>query len=151
MAASGSSQEAIRVASGLAYVCRHLDELRELLGDDGSDPLMPLSRLVTDLHGGGASLDSQTGAQQPGERTVVFDVVGLLNEVHAAVQAAGDALGVYGFGPSRGGGLSGMEVLQFVFRCPLDRCVGRPAYEVRGAHPVCTVSAARLPLIRERL
>lgn len=134
MAASGSRAGAIRVASGLAYVCGHLDELRDLLGDDGSDPDKPVTRLVTALR----------------EQRQETEVAGLLDAVHAAVQASGDEMGIYGFG-SRRGGLSGMEVLQIVFRCPLNRCAGRSAEQVAGPAPVCTVSPARLPLRRERL
>lgn len=140
MAASGCGLEAIRLANGLAYVCRHLDELRELLGDDGSDPSTALMRLVAVLQGGAS-----------GQAAKAPELAGVLEEVHAQVQAAGDVLGVYGSGSSRGGGLSGMEVLQFVYRCPLGRCAGRLAHEVAQAQPVCTVSEARQSLIRERL
>jgi len=135
MAVSGSRAGAVRVASGLAYVCGHLDELRDLLGDDGSDPDKPLTRLVTALR------------EQPQET----EVAGLLDALHAAVQATGDEMGIYGLGGSRRGGLSGMEVLQIVFRCPLNRCAGRSAEQVTGPAPVCTVSPGRLPLRRERL
>jgi hypothetical protein len=147
---SGSSEDLIRVASGLAYVCRHLDELREVLGDDGSDPSMPLTRLVVALRGNENPSLSRAGGQ-PTEQPTAADVARLLTEVHAAVQAAGDALGVYGIGRSRDGGASGLEVLLVVFRCPLQRCAGRPAHEVTESQPRCSVSSARLPMIRERL
>jgi hypothetical protein len=131
----GSSAEAIRVAKGLAYVCGHLGELRELLKDDGADPSTPLGQLLNAL--------------QPGQAAA--DVSGSLDAVDAAVRKAGDAFGVYGFTSTRRGGPSGMEALQIVFRCPLQRCTGRPADQVRGSTPVCAISPQRLPLERERL
>lgn len=151
MAVSESHSEAIRTASGLAYVCSHLDELRELLGDDGSNPSTPLTRLVGALQAGETPPPRHPGGEQSGEQPAGPYIAGLLNEVHAAVQAAGDALGIYPAGPSRGGGLSGMEVLRIVFRCPLHQCAGRPADKVTGPRPVCTVSPKQLPLIRERI
>jgi hypothetical protein len=144
MTTAESGAEAARVARGLAYVCRHLDELRTLLDDDGTDPSKPLAKLVTALQGQAAAQQPTDGGQSRPS------VAGLLDQVHAAVQAAGDALGVYGSGV-RSGGQTGMEALQVVFRCPLGRCAGRPADRVAGPPPVCTVSPAGLPLIRERL
>jgi hypothetical protein len=125
----------LRVARGLAYVCGHLDELRELLGDDGSDPDRPLARLIAALR-----------APEPEE------IAARLDAVDAAVQEAGDMMGVYGPGPARGpAGLDALDALQIVYRCPLKRCAGRPANVFAGARPVCTVSPERLPLVRERL
>ena len=135
--------EAARIARGVAYVCRHLDELRTLLNDDGTDSSAPLTALVAALRGQAPSQPSGVGQAGP-------SIAGLLDQVHAAAQAAGDALGVYGVGV-RSSGQTGMEPLQVVFRCPLQRCAGRPADRVTGPQPVCTVSQDRLPLTRERL
>ena len=44
-----SSAQAIKVAKGLAYVCGHLDELRERLGEDGAGFSAPLGRLLAAL------------------------------------------------------------------------------------------------------
>jgi hypothetical protein len=140
MTTAESAAEAMRAARGLAYVCNYLDELRSLLGDDGTDPSKPLTMLVAAFQ----------GQQPPDDRQAPASIAGLLDQVNAAVQAAGDALGIYG-SSSRSGGTSGMEALQVVFRCPLRQCAGRPADRVAGSQPVCTVSAARLPLTRERL
>ena len=133
-----SSAQAIKVAKGLAYVCGHLDELRERLGEDGAGFSAPLGRLL-------AALREADGAKPDA------DIAGLLGEVDAAVRQAGDAYGVYGFGGTRRG-TSGMEALQVVFRCPLQRCAGRSADQVAGrSQPVCAVSQEQRPLIRERL
>jgi len=73
----------------------------------------------------------------------------LLAELHRAVLAAGDAMGILGFSITRGGSPSGMEALQTVFRCPLGRCAGRLGERVTGPVPVCAIS--QQPLTRERL
>jgi hypothetical protein len=143
MTTAESGAEVARVARGLAYVCRHLDELRTLLNDDGTDPSAPLTELVSALQGQAPSRSSGGGQAGP-------SIASLLDRVHTAVQAAGDALGVYGVGV-RSSGQTGMEPLQVVFRCPLRLCAGRPADRVSGPQPVCTVSPARLSLVRERL
>jgi len=143
MTTAESGAETARVARGLAYVCRHLDELRTLLDDDGTDPSAPLTELVTALQGPAHSQPQDGGQAGP-------SIAGLLNQINAAVQAAGDALGIYGISV-RSSGQTGMEALQVVFRCPLRRCAGRPADRFTGPQPVCTFSPARLPLIRERL
>jgi hypothetical protein len=132
---SGPSADAIRAANGLAYVCGHLEQLRKLLNDDGADPSTPLGQLLNAL---------QSGEAEP-------DLSALLDSVDTAARQAGDAFGVYGFLTTRRGGVSGMETLQIVFRCPLRRCAGRGASQVRGSTPVCAISPQRLPLDRERL
>ncbi|MFF0201374.1 hypothetical protein [Streptomyces sp. NPDC005017] len=121
-----------RDAAGLAYVCAHYEELRALLGDDGTDPSTPLARLRSACGGEVASL------------------VRLLGEVDAALRAAtGDFVSIRGVGESRPGQSSGLEPLEHVFRCPLRQCTGRHGSEVAEARPVCSLS--RRELIRERL
>jgi hypothetical protein len=127
--------EALRITKGLSYVCSHLDELRELLHDDGILPLRPLGRLLGVLRAGPAR----------------DDVVAPLDAVDEAVRQAGDPYGVYGPVSTRRGDPSGMESLQIVFRCPLHLCTGRTASEVGRSVPVCSVSPQQLPLDRERL
>jgi hypothetical protein len=46
---------------------------------------------------------------------------------------------------------SGMEPLEIVYRCPLQRCAGRPGSQVTEAQPLCSVSPDRRELLRERL
>ncbi|MFE1437451.1 hypothetical protein [Streptomyces sp. NPDC058739] len=121
-----------RDAAGLAYACAHYEELREVLGDDGTDPSTPLARLR---------------AACGGERG---EIVGVLGEVDAALRAAtGGFVSIHGVGESRPGQLSGLEPLEHVFRCPLRQCTGRHGSEVAEARPVCSLS--RRELIRERL
>lgn len=136
MTTAGSGAEAARIARGLAYVCGHLAELRALLEDDGADPSKSLSRLVS-------ALQAPSAGAQAGP-----DIAALLGQVQAAVQALGDAVGIYGYS-RRGTGQSGMEALQIVYRCPLQRCAGRPAETITEPEPKCSVSGARL--IRDRL
>ncbi|MFJ6293802.1 hypothetical protein ACIQJX_10645 [Streptomyces griseoviridis] len=121
-----------RDAAGLAYVCAHFEELRELLGDDGLDPSTPLERLRA-ARGAEAASSAE-----------------LLGEIDAALRAATDDFAsIHGAGQGRGGDLSGLEPLEIVFRCPLRRCTGRPGSEVAVARPVCSIS--RRELVRERL
>ncbi|MFE3072568.1 hypothetical protein [Streptomyces sp. NPDC059247] len=120
------------VAAGLAYVCTHLGELRELLGDEGADPATPLGRLL-----------ALSGA--PGEDP---ELASLLAEVDSVLRESTDGMvSLHGFGQGRDG--SGLEALEFVYRCPLRRCAGRPGGEVAEARPVCSIS--RRALLRERL
>jgi hypothetical protein len=118
----------IRSAVGLANVCRQLDELRELLGDDDAEQLSQLLAAV--------------GAGEPDQ--VVAD---LLDELSEAVQNAGDMAGIFGFDTSRGDA-AGLDPLEIIYRCPLRRCMGRAEADHQ---PFCAVSPARLPLLRERL
>jgi hypothetical protein len=121
----------VRSAVGLANVCRQLDELRQLLDDDGDDVTSVLHQLLAAVR-----------AREPDQ--VVAD---LLDELNEAVQDAGDMAGIFGFDTSRGDG-AGLDTLEVVYRCPLRRCAGR----VDADHqPLCAFSPARLPLLRERL
>lgn len=121
-----------RDAAGLAYVCAHFEELRELLGDDGTDPTTPLARLRAVC-----GADATQAAR-------------LLAEVDAALRAATDGfVSIHGAGQGRAREPSGLEPLEIVFRCPLRQCTGRHGSEVAVARPVCSIS--RRELIRERL
>jgi hypothetical protein len=72
------------------------------------------------------------------------DLVDLLDAVHAAVQAAGDARGVYGQA-RRGVDAVGVESLEIVYRCPLRVCSGRDEAEVTELPPRCSISGQELP------
>ncbi|GAB7186770.1 hypothetical protein ATKI12_6601 [Kitasatospora sp. Ki12] len=121
-------QVSTRIAAGLAYVCGHLDEIRATLGDDGTDASAPLPRLLTAI---------QASPRQ--------DVANLLDALHAAVQAAGDAPGVYGQADLRGIDAVGVESLEIVYRCPLRVCSGRDESELTQFPPRCSISGQELP------
>lgn len=142
MTESASQAAALRVSIALAYVCDHLQELSAVLGDDGGDPEAPLARLLSTLRASEAP-PAQIERGLP-------DITALLNSVHAALQAAGDVWGVYGAAPGRSGDTEGgMEALEIVYRCPLQKCAGRPGGQVAELRPVCAVSQQEL--LRERL
>lgn len=106
----------------MAYACAHLDELKSLLDDPA-----PLNRL----------LDAIRDGADPSEP---------MRELHRAVQAAGDALGVLGH-PNRDiAGTPGLPPVpvELVYLCPSGIC---SRYEWAEAR--CEVNDA--PLRRERL
>jgi hypothetical protein len=113
----------------LAYVCGHLDELRDLLGEEGNALLERLQIAVR-------------ARADPGE---------LLDLVHSAVQAAGDERGVYGHEERSGIVAAGIASVEIVYRCPLKRCAGRVRTEVREFPPRCPLSPGEAELVRERL
>jgi hypothetical protein len=119
----------VDMTDALAYVCGHLDELRDLLGDEGNALLEQLQAAVQ------ASAD-------PGE---------VLDRLHTAVQAAGDVLGVRGHGERSGVVVAGVASVEIVYRCPLGRCAGRVRSEVREFPPHCPLSPGGAELVRERL
>ncbi|MFF0490936.1 hypothetical protein ACFYTQ_18105 [Nocardia sp. NPDC004068] len=121
------SQDAGRVAAGLAYLCGHLADVRETLGEDGNEPLRRLLEVV-----------------RSGEAA---DVGPALDAVHSALRSAGDARGLYG--NQRGIGPVGVRHLEVVYRCPLGRCTGRAAGEIDEDSPRCAVAGREL--LRERL
>jgi hypothetical protein len=125
-----SSEDAGRVAAGLAYLCGHLEDLRSILGDDGTDVGMPLHHLLAVVRSGTPS-----------------DIGAALDAVHTALQAAGDARGLYGH--HRDPAPIGVHHLEIVYRCPLARCTGRAADEVDGDPPRCALTGREL--LRERL
>src|SRR5450755_986448 len=123
----------LRVAFGLAYACGHLAELRQTLQDDGSDPSTPIARLLSACRAG---LPPADDGKNPDRQPSLAE---LLDDVHAAVQAAGDILGVYVYDESRSVEPAGVQSLEIVYRCPLNLCAGRSASEVINAHPVCSL------------
>jgi len=140
-----SQHASLRVAFGLAYVCGHLQELRQTLQDDGTDPSTPIARLLSACRAGPPRAEDE---KNPPIRSSVAE---LLDNLHAAVQAAGDILGVYPYGESRSAEPAGVQSLEIVYRCPLHVCAGRSASEVTDTHPVCFVGLRMPQLLRERL
>lgn len=136
---ASAEAEAARVHAGLAYVCGHLMEFRETLGDDGTSVSTPLSKLVAALQPGSNS------PTRPGQS----DIAALLDMVHKAVRKAGDPQGIFGSAIRQGINAVGVESLEIVYRCPLLYCAGRTGAEVTEFPPRCQVSGEEL--IRERL
>jgi hypothetical protein len=119
----------MRAAAALAYVCTHLDELSEILHDDGNDAGSVLGVLLAALR------DGEPVAQP-------------LDQVNEAVQKAGDELGIYGE-RRRSAGAVGLVPTVTVFRCPLGKCLGRSLDEVTEFPPRCAIDNAEL--VRDRL
>ena len=122
--------DAERVTAGLAYLCRHLQEIRSTLGDEETDPATPLRKL----------LDMVSVGRTP-------DLADALSAVHDALRAAGDARGVYG--NHRSLVPVGVRNLEIVYRCPLARCDGRTGDDIGDDPPTCAISGQEL--LRERL
>lgn len=121
----------LRIAKALSYVCGHRDELAALLDADDA-ALRDLEAAVRCPPVNGVSL------------TAFLDIL------HTAVRRAGDPRGVYG-GMGRNVTPAGVGDLDIVYRCPLQRCIGRTSHEVAGGIPRCRFDPAGAALIRERL
>ncbi|MBF6229304.1 hypothetical protein IU470_29965 [Nocardia abscessus] len=125
MGVEPAQRDALRVGGGLAYVCRNLPEIRSLLRDDGGDPSTPLQQLLARTQSG----DSPA-------------IAPLLDAVHAALQQAGDARGI--FGNLRGMAGVGLRPIEIVYRCPNALCTGRQDDEVGAETPRCAVTDREL-------
>lgn len=127
-----------KVADGIAYVCEHLVEIRSRLARAGGTS--PLERFLEDLRAGN-------------------DVSALLDEIHFALQAGRDQLGVYGHtissGPrrsasgSRSPGLGVPVPAEPVYLCPGGRCNRWWLPDERATPPECEVYGQQLS--RDRL
>ncbi|MBO2458464.1 hypothetical protein [Actinomadura violacea] len=122
------------VPFSVAYACAHLDELRTLL-EESDDAAARLTRLVSALRADPRPSEAELSA--------------LVDDLHAAVQAAGDPWGVRP--PAQRGplGAAGVESVEVVYRCPLGVCAGRDADEVDRLPVRCAVTGR--DLVRERL
>lgn len=93
-----------KTARAVYYVCDHLADLRaQLERGNGTEPL---DRLLAAIRAGG-------------------ELPVLLDELHTAIQAGGDALGIYGQTRSAGprpAGIGRSRAAQVVFLCPVDQC-----------------------------
>lgn len=118
-----------RTPAGLGYVCAHLSEIEMMLSTYGSRGPGPLERLVAAIPAG-------------------TDLDVLLDELDAAIREAGDVLGVHD-NADRGITAVGVEAMEIVYRCPLQRCTGRSRGEVGRLAPTCDISGREL--LRERL
>ncbi len=129
-----TSDDTRRTRDALAYACGHLEELRADLGDDPAGSAV-LDRLLSRIRRNGKIVD-------------------VLDEIHASLQAAGDALGLYGRVPGRHGDrgidLPGLDTgpLEIVYLCPIGRCSGHEP-QAAGTPPRCGISGKELR--RERL
>lgn len=112
---------------GLANVCAHLDELREVLPEHGKAVL--------------ARLMSADDGQKVGE---------LLDELDAIMRQEGDVRGVYG-GADRGLTVHGLGPVpsEIVYLCPTRRCARYVWHQDAPEAPVCTITGSQL--LRERL
>lgn len=118
-----------RVSAALAYLCLHLPEILDALGED-TDSFERL-RSVLDVV---SRVDRDALAEA-------------VDAVHLALRARGDAVGLYG--QNRNLDVVGVSGFEIVYRCPLQLCNGCAAGEVDHDTARCTLSGR--PLLRERL
>lgn len=121
------SDDAQRTSDGLAYVCRHLDQIRADLAGDTS----PLERVLDAVADG-------------------LDLTTALDALHTALLAGGDAFGLYGNAARtlRPPGV-GREPLEIVYLCPLGRCSVLRWPEAVGGAQHCSISGR--DRVREKL
>lgn len=124
-----TSPDYARVSAALAYLCLHLPEILDALGED-----------TTSLE----RLRSLLDAVDRVDRDALAEAV---DAVHLALRARGDAVGLYGH--RRNLDLAGVSGFDIVYRCPLRLCNGCAAGEVDHDTARCTLSGR--PLLRERL
>lgn len=122
-----------RVADGIAFVCGRLTDIRTCLEEDGDV----------------AVLDRFLVAMRSGE-----DPAAMLEDLHAALQAAGDAFGIFGglrgAGPaSAPHGVGSPRPAEVLYLCPVRRCSRYWWPDSPGALPVCGLAGE--PLRPERL
>lgn len=122
----------VPVAAGLAYACRYLKDIREVLRPDG-DQRDPLEiRRVADA--------VRTGA----------DLRGPLEALHGALLAAGDPWGVWG--AARALMMTGLDAdvpFEPMCACPHDHCSGHSIVTATAISFTCTLT--RQPLRSEAL
>ncbi|MFH8659175.1 hypothetical protein [Streptomyces afghaniensis] len=107
-----SDDAAERTAEGIAAVCAHVEEIRADLRDGSHGDAGPLERVLA--------------AARAGE-----DIADLLDALHIALQADGDALGLNGYADGGGAGTRGIRAAgisaadpgETVYLCPGGRCV----------------------------
>jgi hypothetical protein len=137
-----TSDEARRRAEQVAIVCAHIDDIQEDLCDirDGDD----------------GPLEAVLAATRNGR-----DIAASLKELHTALQAGGDALGLHGYSEG-GSGNRGPQPLgvngdlasagqghEITYVCPADRCTRY--WWPQGAEPVPRCAINGTSLRRERL
>jgi hypothetical protein len=120
-----------RVSAAIAYVCGNLPEIRSQL----------------DHLGDSAPLDQLLAAIRDGD-----DVVQPLDDLHEALLAGGDVLGVYGDSTrsARLAGITAAAPLETLYVCPHRRC-SRYHWPEPGAPatPACEIDET--PMLLERL
>ncbi|MFE2267477.1 hypothetical protein [Streptomyces griseosporeus] len=128
-----SSHSLDKVADGIAYVCEHLVEIRFRLARVGGASI--LECFLEELRAGN-------------------DVSARLDDIHFALQAGGDQLGLYGLtagsGPGRSAGGSrsqrfGLPVpAEPVYLCPGRTCNRWWLPDERAVPPICEVYCQKL-------
>jgi hypothetical protein len=125
----------VPVAAGLAYICRYLKDICEVLGPDSGDPSQryPLEvRRVADA--------VRTGA----------DLSGPLEALHEALLKVGDPRGVWG--TTRTLMMTGLTTdvpFEPVYACPHDHCSGHDIDTATAISFTCTLT--HQPLRKETL
>ncbi|MGN9845171.1 hypothetical protein ACTMTI_44320 [Nonomuraea sp. H19] len=120
------------VGEAIEYVCQHLADIRwqlEQAGDTG-----PLDRLLAALRADA-------------------EVDGLIRALHEALQAGGDALGVYGNVrsaiPKALGDFGLARPKRALYLCPGRRCARYAWFDPAASPPVCGIDGE--PMLQERL
>lgn len=120
-------QRSVRVAEGLAYVCRNLDSLHAVLPGDEQSPLRRLLAAMRADH----------------------DQAGPMEALHAALLAAGDPLGVWGHARSESravsiAGADGGRPFEPIYLCPQGRCSGRRVDKTTTFPLTCAITGQHL-------
>jgi hypothetical protein len=120
----------VPVAAGLAYVCRYLQDICEVLRPDGGEPggRVPLVvRRVADAARAGG------------------DLRGPLDDLHAALLDAGDPRGVWGAARAlMPAGADAGVPFEPVYACPHDHCSGHSVATAAAISFTCTLTSQPL-------
>jgi hypothetical protein len=126
--------DADQVADGLAVVCDKLTDIRTCLEEDGD--VAVLDRFLEAVRAGGPTAAA-------------------LDDLHAALQAAGDEVGIYsgtrgdtGAGPAPHG-IGPSRPAEVIYLCPVRRCSRYWWPDSPAPPPVCALAGE--PLRAERL
>ncbi|MCX5215566.1 hypothetical protein OG689_41150 [Kitasatospora sp. NBC_00240] len=132
----GSEAAARRIKAGLAYICVHMQEIREDLTGNQTDGPVGAPGVLHDLQ------QTLAAGQQYGPA---------LEAIHRALLDAGDVLGLYGRVHPNDRGLvpDGFDTAKpppshdVVYLCPLDQC-SRYSWPQPGSPPRCAISGQAL-------
>ncbi|MFF1872811.1 hypothetical protein [Kitasatospora herbaricolor] len=135
-AAEGPEDAARRTKAGLAYICTHVQEIREDLSGNQTDGTAGDPPLLIDLQ-------QALTAGQPCDPA--------LDAIHRTLLDAGDVLGLYGRVHPNDRGLvpDGFDTAkpppshEMVYLCPIDQC-SRYSWPQPGSPPRCAISGQAL-------
>jgi hypothetical protein len=118
-----------RISTAVAYVCENLPDLRDQLDHLGDRA--PLDRLLTAIRDG-------------------RDVTRPLDDLHEALLAGGDVLGVYGASArsARLAGITAAAPPETLYLCPHRRCARYRWPEAGAPAPTCAIDDSPMPLER---